>query len=495
MEKTRREVLSQWLQKIDEVIAQGPYQDNWESLVTHPVPKWYRDAKFGIFIHWGVYSVPAYYNEWYPRFMYKEGTEVYEHHRKTYGPQSEFGYKDFIPMFKAEHYDPVAWAELFQQSGARFVMPVAEHHDGFQMYDSELSDWCATKMGPCRDVLAQLKSEVEKQGLVFAASSHRIEHDWFMAGLRQCQSDLKGEPEYGDLYWPSCEEPFAEGEQHRISGFGVDELFMQDWLARSCELVDKFRPKVLYFDWWIQVEVLKPYLKKFAAYYYNRAAEWSEEVAINYKNDAFAFGAAVEDIERGQLANISPQFWQTCNSVAKNSWGYTEGNDYKDPNDIICDLVDIVSKNGSLLLNIGPRADGTIPEEDAGILRAIGRWLEVNGEGIYGTTFWRSFGEGPTVVPSGAFTDQQRSAYTTEDFRFTRKGSTLYAFALRWPEDGTVRIKSLGHVSDVFNGVIRKVEILGYDGEVSWKRCRDYLSVRGADLTSSTPVCLRIAID
>ena len=495
MEQTHRQLLAQWLQKIDEVIDRGPYRDTWESLTTHPVPRWYQDAKFGIFIHWGVYSVPAFFSEWYPRFMYKEGTEVWEHHRKTYGSQSAFGYKQLIPMFKAEKFDPAAWAELFRQSGARYVMPVAEHHDGFQMYDSQLSDWTAVKMGPQRDVLGQLKEEIEKQGMTFTTSSHRIEHYWFMAGLRQSESDLKGEPEYGDLYWPSVEEPFPEGGQNRPSGFEVDELFMQDWLVRCCELVDKYRPKVLYFDWWIQVESLKPYLKKFAAYYYNRAAEWGEEVTINYKNDAFALGAATQDIERGQLSQISPLFWQTCNSVAKNSWGYTVGNDYKDPRDIICDLVDIVSKNGSLLLNIGPRADGTIPEEDASILRAIGSWLETNGEGIYDTTFWRIPGEGPTDVPSGAFTDQQRSPYTSEDFRFTRKGSTLYAFALRWPEDGVVRIKSLGHVSEVFNGVIRNVEVLGYEGRTEWKRCENYLSVRAADLCADTPVCLRITTE
>ena len=495
MEETRRQQLASWLQKIDEVIASGPYQDNWESLVTHPTPRWYRDAKFGIFIHWGVYSVPAYCNEWYPRFMYKKDHEVFEHHRRTYGPQSAFGYKKFIPMFRAENFDPAAWAKLFRESGARYVMPVAEHHDGFQMYDSQLSDWTAAKMGPKRDVLGELKEAVQKEGLTFTASSHRIEHYWFMAGLRQCESDLQGDPEYGDLYWPAKEEPFEENGQNRVMGIRVDELFMQDWLVRCCELVEKYRPKVLYFDWWIQVEALKPYLKKFAAYYYNRAAAWGEEVTINYKNDAFALGAATQDIERGQLAQISPLFWQTCNSVAKNSWGYTVGNDYKDPNDIICDLVDIVSKNGCLLLNVGPRSDGTIPEEDASILRSIGKWLAVNGEGIYGTTYWRIPGEGPTAVPSGAFTDQQRGAYTAEDFRFTRKGSTLYAFAMRWPEDGVVRIRSLGAVSDAFNGVIRSVEILGYDGQVSWKRCESYLSVRAAELSCDAPVCLRIRID
>ena len=168
------------LKQVDDVNQQGPFRPDWESLQRYEVPDWYKDAKFGIFIHWGVYSVPAFSNEWYPRNMYEPGFDAYKHHLATYGPQDKFGYKDFIPMFKAEHFDPAAWAELFKRSGAKYVVPVAEHHDGFAMYDSGLSDWTAAKMGPHRDVIGELAKAVRAAGLHFGVSSHRVEHDFFL---------------------------------------------------------------------------------------------------------------------------------------------------------------------------------------------------------------------------------------------------------------------------------------------------------------------------
>ena len=491
------EKVKQYLKTIDEVIARGPYTDTWESLSAHALPRWYHDAKFGIFIHWGVYSVPAFGNEWYPRSMYQQGSPEYEHHLKTYGPHKDFGYKDFIPLFKAEKFDAAEWADLFQKAGAKFVMPVAEHHDGFQMYDSGLSDWCASKMGPKKDIVGLLGQELAKRDIVLTTSSHRIEHYWFMNGGREFESDMPEEIPYGDLYWPSVKSPFAGlplGTE-AVRGFDVDPAYMDDWLARTCEIVDKYRPKIMYFDWWIQVEPMKPYLRKFAAYYYNRAAEWGEEVTINYKNDAFAYGVATRDIERGQLADVSPDFWQNDTSVAKNSWGYTESNDYKDPDEIIADLVDVVSKNGSLLLNIGPKSDGTIPDEDRHILLEIGKWLSVNGEGIYGTSHWKKYGEGPTLTPEGHFTDTLRKSFTAEDFRFTCKPGALYVFAMKWPEDGVVRIRTLGRDNRKFNGVIRKAEILGYDGKTEHRLCGDYLTVIADGLQSDTPVCIKLTVD
>ena len=491
------EKVKQYLKTIDEVIARGPYTDTWESLSAHALPRWYHDAKFGIFIHWGVYSVPAFGNEWYPRSMYQQGSPEYEHHLKTYGPHKDFGYKDFIPLFKAEKFDAAEWADLFRKAGAKFVMPVAEHHDGFQMYDSGLSDWCASKMGPKKDIVGLLGQELAKRDIVLTTSSHRIEHYWFMNGGREFESDMPEEIPYGDLYWPSVKSPFAGlplGTE-AVRGFDVDPAYMDDWLARTCGIGDKYRPKIMYFDWWIQVEPMKPYLRKFAAYYYNRAAEWGEEGTINYKNDAFAYGVATRDIERGQLADVAPAFWQNDTSVAKNSWGYTEGNDYKDPDEIIADLVDVVSKNGSLLLNIGPKSDGTIPDEDRHILLEIGKWLSVNGEGIYGTSHWKKYGEGPTLTPEGHFTDTLRKSFTAEDFRFTCKPGALYVFAMKWPEDGVVRIRTLGRDNRKFNGVIRKAEILGFGGEVRHILCGDYLTVMADGISSRTPVCIKLTID
>ena len=496
--------LKKYLQKIDDVIASGKFKDNWESLSEHPVPHWYRNAKFGIFIHWGPYSVPAYGSEWYSRFMYKKdallkGTKnCFDYHRETFGEHKDFGYKDFIPLFTAEKFEPAKWADLFVDAGAKFVMPVAEHHDGFQMYDSVLSQWCASKMGPKKDVLGLLKKEIEDRGMVFTASSHRVEHYWFMCGGREFCSDFPHDIPYGHIYWPSLPEPYdttAGLMGHRRIDVEVDTLFMEDWLARTCEIVDKYKPKIVYFDWWIQVAPLKPYLKKFMAYYYNRALEWGSEVTVNYKHDAFGFTSAVSDIERGQLSDVSPYFWQNDTSVAKNSWCYTENNDYKQPNDIICDLIDVVAKNGSLLLNIGPKADGSIPEQDEYILREIGKWLKVNGEAIYDSFPFRKYGDGPTKTVQGHHTDTLRSPYTEKDFRFTSKHGNLYVFAMKWPEDAVIQVPALGRKMGSFNAVINKATMLGFNHECEVTMCDDRLTIIGKKVKTDYPVCIKLEVD
>ena len=466
----------EFLKNIDEVIGAGPFRDDWDSLAHFKVPAWYQAGKFGIFIHWGVYSVPAFGNEWYPRNMYQPGTPEFKHHLATYGTQREFGYKDFIPQFKAENFDPQLWAELFQKSGARFVVPVAEHHDGFQMYASALSDWNAAKMGPKRDVLGELAGALREKGLVFGVSNHRAEHFFFFDGGLKSEADVT-DPRWADFYGPPHLAPADLGD---LEAAPPTQAHLEDWLARNCELVDQYQPQLVWFDWWIQNRAFEPYLKKFAAYYYNRAASWEKEVAINHKFQAFAAGTAVFDVERGQLAEIAPFFWQTDTSISKNSWGYVHQQDYKTADEILCDLIDIFSKNGALLLNIGPRSDGTIPEAEQEILLEIGHWLELNGEAIYETQPWQVFGEGPTEIVAGHFNDTKRGSFTSADLRFTQKGETLYAMALKWPENGQILIKSL--TPDRLH--IRKVELLGNSGQPTWN-----LSAKGLrlDLTSCTP--------
>jgi len=453
------------LARVDQVIAAGPFSATWESLKAYRVPAWYEDGKFGIFIHWGVYSVPAFGNEWYPRNMYVQGSPEYEHHRVTYGAHTTFGYKDFIPQFTADKFDPRHWANLFRRAGAQFVMPVAEHHDGFQLYDSDLSDWTAARMGPRRDLIGDLAEAVRREFLVFAVSSHRAEHWWFFNGGMDFASDVQ-DPASADLYAPAQAKTLQPNQE-----------FLDDWLARTCELIDKYRPQVVWFDWWIEEPAFAPYLRRFAAYYYNRAAEWGRGVAINYKFKAFPEGAAVYDIERGQLDDIRRPFWQTDTSVAKNSWGFTRRQDYKTVDDLIDDLVDIVSKNGALLLNIGPRPDGTIPEQEEELLLGIGSWLQVNGEAIYGTRPWKIFGEGPTQVVGGSFTDTKRVPFTGRDIRFTTRGEILYAIALAWPEDGRLTIKSLASDATLFTQVVEKVELLGAAEPLPWTRDADGLHV------------------
>ncbi len=449
--------LQEKLKAIDEVIEKGPFSDNWESLAGYRTPDWYDKMRFGIFIHYGVFTVPAYDNEWYSRNMYEKDSTAYKHHIETYGKHTDFGYKDFIPMFKAENFDSDRWTEIFKKTGAQYVVPVAEHHDGFQMYDSELSSYNAADMGPCRNILGELKNSIEKAGLVFGTSSHRIEHFFFQGGGRNFESDINREFERGELYWPSVTAP-SDFEFEACEGYlTLTEEFMQDWLVRSCEIVNRYQPKIMYFDWWIQRVELKPYLRKFLAYYYNLAAKWGKEVVVNYKHDAIPFGIAVPDIERGQLSSQKPYRWQSDTAMCFNSWCYTEGNKYKEASDIICDLVDIISKNGTMLLNIGPKADGTFSDEETAIMAKIGNWLNANHEAIYDTKPYRIFGEGPTAVVEGGFQDGNVKEFTSSDFRFLSGNGGIYVVAMHPDANGKYTVKSFAKKQGSLNCDIKSV--------------------------------------
>ena len=481
------------IREVDAVVARGPFAPAWASLEKFQAPDWYQDAKFGIFIHWGLYSVPAFGNEWYPRNMYKKDEAAFEHHVKTWGPQSRFGYKDFIPLFKAEKFDPAAWAALFKQAGAKYVVPVAEHHDGFPMYASDFTEWSAARMGPRRDVVGELAKAVRAEGLTFGVSSHRVEHWWFFDRGKTFDSDVR-DPRFDAFYGPAVDQKTSEAGATPPS-----KAFLDDWLARTAELVDKYQPQLIWFDWWIAQPAVQTHLQQFAAFYYNRGAQWGKGVAINYKKhggESFPDTAGVLDIERGQLAALRPLFWQTDTALSKTSWGYVTNHDYKTVDSIVDDLVDIVSKNGCLLLNIGPRPDGTIPEVEQQMLREIGQWLGSYGEAIYGTRPWTIFGEGPTAVVEGPFADTKRRAFTAEDIRFTRKGATLYAIALAWPDSGVLTIPALARASQLLPTEIASVDLLGSNTRVSTTRDGKGLHVQLPPAPAVRPhaVALRIIV-
>lgn len=487
-----------YLREINEVIAAGKYKDNWQSLSGHKTPDWYHQGKLGIFIHWGIYSVPAFGNEWYSRNMYDPRHPEFEHHRKTYGDHKVFGYKDFIPLFKGEYFDANQWVEFFKNSGAKFVMPVAEHHDGFAMYETEFNRWNASRMGPGVDVVGELKKASETHGLHFCASTHRAEHYFFMNMGRTFDSDVNDEA-FADFYGPAVyRTEFGSEEMGRTTenpaAMGPSTEWLEDWLVRTCELIDQYKPKMLYFDWWIHNYSFKPYLKKLTAYYYNRAEEWGEEVTINYKHEAFPPGVGTFDVERGALTDISPVPWQTDTAIGKQSWGYRADNEYKSSRQIICDLIDIVSKNGILLLNVGPKADGKITDEEQRVLMNLGNWLRVNGEGIYETTPWKHFGEGKVNASSGFFQDGDEKGYTNEDFRFTYKDGFLYAFQMR-PDGKDVKIKSLAQTGAHDFG-ITAVELLGHENKISVERDEDCLRIRlNGEINIDFPLCFKIQID
>jgi len=442
--------------EVESVIQKDFFKDDWESLKGYQPPDWYRDAKFGIFIHWGLYSVPGYANEWYSRNMYQQDDDAFKHHVATYGPQTKFGYKDFIPRFKAEKFDAHHWAEVFKKAGAKYVVPVAEHHDGFAMYDSDFSNWTAKQMGPRRDVIGELAQAVRSEGLVFGLSSHRAEHWWFMNGGMKFDSDVQ-DPKYADFYGPA-----------QPDNTSPDDEYLSNWLARSSELVDKYHPQLMYFDWWIgEKPVFDPYLRKFTAYYYDRAAEWKEGVVLNTKDKAFVPGTSIQDVEKGKLPGINPAPWQTDTSISWKSWAYLKDDSLKDAGYLIRSLIDTVSRNGNLLLDIGPKPDGTIPEEQEMILMQIGDWLKVNGEAIYGTRPWITYGEGPTNVDGGKFSESDVK-YQEGDVRYTRKGNTIYVLCMVAPTQPLTLVQLGERYLPDLN--VQKAVILGSHGEVKCER-------------------------
>ncbi|MDR2118725.1 MAG: alpha-L-fucosidase [Tannerellaceae bacterium] len=447
---------------------------DWESLAAgYEFPEWFADAKFGIFIHWGVYAVPAFGSEWYPRNMYRQNSDEYLHHIRTYGEHTRFGYKDFIPMFSAEKFDAAEWVALFKAAGARYVVPVAEHHDGFSMYDSDRNPWNAVDMGPRKDVIGLLKQAAEKEGLVFGLSTHRLENAWFYNGGMAFPSDVQDSTI--TLYGRRLADEKA-----------YDDAVGLDLLAHTHELIDKYRPQLIWFDWTVASPAIQPWFNKFLAYYYNCALDWGKGVVVNTKS-GYPTRIQVGDVERGKLDRMRRYPWQTDTSIGKKSWSYIDGEENKSPEQIVHDLIDIVSKNGNLLLNIGPRADGSITEEQKAVLLAIGEWLKVNGEAIYATRCWAKSGEGNTAGTAGSFSDNASTPYTAEDIRFTARGNDLYAIVLN-PDASNVLVRSL-NPDAIADAKILSVRLLGSDEAVTWEQTAEGLRLSQAGTAPCDYAC------
>eukprot|EP01062_Namystynia_karyoxenos_P050652 TRINITY_DN3946_c0_g1_i1.p1 TRINITY_DN3946_c0_g1~~TRINITY_DN3946_c0_g1_i1.p1 ORF type:complete len:754 (+),score=195.27 TRINITY_DN3946_c0_g1_i1:95-2356(+) len=459
------------MQEIEEVIAAGPYTDNFTDIANrYRVPDWYVDGKFGFYTHWGVYSVPAYFSEWYPRDMYIEGNPVWKHQVATYGPMTVTnGYKEFIPHFKGEYFNATEWVDIFTKAGARWAGPVGEHCDGFAMYNCSISHWNAARMGPQRDVAGELRAAAQRAGLRFVVSSHRGWHSSFFDGARklpgsdayQCVCNGGGkaamDPDYCTLYCPE-----NTNETTPTDGF------MQDWLLRTCEIIDLYGNDIMYFDSMIGYSpVWRPTLAKMAAFYYNKMHRAGKLGVINTKHTTMPPGTDVVDIERGAACAVRPDFWQTDTSISRQSWGYIEGDTYKGTGELLTTLVDIVSKNGALLLNVGPAANGSIPAAAKSTFLAMGDWLRENGEAIYGTRPYHDFGEGPTLFGCGTFAEGV-GAFTPRDFRFTTKGNaTVYAVAMGASGGDEVLVEALGGAL-VAGGAVAGVDVLGH-GAAEWR--------------------------
>lgn len=392
--------------------------------------------------------------------MYIKDSWEYKHHKETYGDHETFGYKDFIPMFKAENFNADEWAQLFKASGAKYVVPVAEHHDGFAMYDSQINSWNAAKMGPKKDIVQLLKEAIERTGMVFGLSTHRAENAWFYNGGMNFPSDVQDSTI--TLY----------GRRYNEQAYTED--FAKEWLRHTYELIQKYQPQLIWFDWTVNNPTLMPYFNKFMAHYYNNAIDWGKGVVVNTKQ-GYPTDVQVWDMERGKSDKMMKYPWQTDTSVGTRSWCYIQDEVYKTPGQIIDDLIDIVSKNGNLLLNIGPRPDGTIPEEQQQLLLGIGDWLKTNGEAIYGSRTWKKFGEGSTETTKGSFTDNHATEYTPQDLRFTTKGNDFYAIALEW-SDKDITITSLTE-NVIADAQIKQVTMLGSEESIQWEKTPEGLKV------------------
>ncbi len=457
------------------------YTADFESLKKHnQQPDWFQDAKLGIYFHWGVYSVPAFGNEWYPSRMHYEDDIVYAHHLDTYGHPSEFGYHDFVPMFKAENFNANEWISLFKKAGAKFAGPVAEHHDGYSMWDSDVTPWNVMDTGPKRDILGELAKAIRANDMKLITTFHHAKN------LQRFDSiPPKGRTHgYRNSHYPYFQgmPPRSNDEKlkYLYGNIPEDQWLEEVWWGKLKEVIDKYQPDIMWFDSWLD-QIPESYQAKYAAYYFNEADQWGKEVVIVRKQDDLPLDFSLNDLEKSRMNRMGEQSWMTDETISYGSWCYTQGLQIKPVKDIIHVLVDIVSKNGVLLLNVSPMADGTIPENQKDVLLALGEWMDVNGEAIYETRPWITFGEGPTKEPEGHFAnhrDFEKLVYTNKDIRYTSKGKNIYASIFGWPDGEEVVLKSFSEDSIEGDLLINNVSLLGYEGEISWEMMKDGLRIQ-----------------
>jgi len=453
-------------------VSGQPYQPTWNSVKNHSTPQWLKDGKFGIYTHWGIYSVPAQGPNatWYANSVYtRPDGQARKYHEATYGPLEKFGYKDFIPLFKGEKFNANEWADLFQKAGARFAGPVAEHHDGFSMWDTKYTEWNAVKMGPMRDVIGELATAIKKRNMKFVTAFHHAEN-WFYFPTWDKRYDC-GDPKYSGLYGPIHEQ-----------GALPEKAFLDKWEGKIIEVINKYGPDFIWFDFGLAL-IPDFYKLDVLAYYYNHAAAHKKDVVVSYKTFDLSPGAGLLDLELRQEPVLTYHEWITDSSIdAGQGWGYVKDLGFRSVDNLVDNLVDRVSKNGYLLLNVGPKPDGTIPDEAKKRLLEMGKWLQINGEAIYSTTCWVTPGEGPTHIDATqkGFNDQIPLVYTGQDIRFTVKDNNLYATVLDWPGE-KVLIKSLAPKGDIWTGLypseIASISMLGDGKELKWEMTKEGLSI------------------
>ena len=451
-------------------IAEGPFQGTYQSLSNYHYPDWFRNAKFGIWAHWGPQAVPM-DGDWYARGMYEEGNKHYKYHRANYGHPSTNGYKDIIPLWKAEKWEPDRLMALYKKAGARYFVSMASHHDNFFLWNSKIHRWNSVNMGPKRDVVGDWQKAAAKQGLRFGVSEHLgASFTWFQSSHR---SDKTGpmagvpydgaDPQYQDLYHFAAD-PGDKG------WYSTNPRWQQMWFDRIKELVDNYHPDLLYTDG--AVPFGNEVGRSLIAHLYNSDIKRNGgklEAVYNCKQNSHGMWA--EDLERGVMPKINPYPWQTDTSIG--DWYYNRDWKFRPVSWSIHMLVDIVSKNGNLLLNVVQRPDGSLDPQVESDLEALAQWIAIHGEAIYDTRPWFIYGEGAIKAKGGNF--KEDFAYTSKDVRYTTKNGALYATALGWPEDGRVTLRSLASVQG--GNTITDISILGSTAKPTWVQTTNGLVV------------------
>lgn len=505
-----------------EKMQTGKYEPTWQSLEQHQTPEWFRDAKFGIWAHWGAQCVEG-SGDWMAREMYMEGSYKSNFHREHYGHPSEFGYKDILPLFKAEHWQPDSLVARYKRCGAQYFFVLGNHHDNYDLWDSQYQPWNSKNIGPQRDILAEWAAAAKKQGLPLGISFH-ADHAWTWFEPAQ-RYDLEG-PKAGVFYdgnltkedgkgkwWEGLDPQMLYRQDHPMSKGSWDngaihgqwdwshgacppsQEFVTNFYDRTLDAINRYNPDLVYFD----VTVLPFYPLsdcglKIVAHLYNRnprAVVFGKILNEEQKK------ALTWDVERGAPNQMVELPWQTCNCIG--DWHYntnTYNHGYRSATNLVKQLVDIVSKNGNLLLNIPLRADGTYDDKADNFLNELEAWMTVNGESIFGTRPWVKFGEGPVAekdiqINSQGFNEGQYNGMDYRDIRFNQTKKYLYATAMGWPKDGCLVIKSLAKKNPDFRKSITSVHLLGY-GRLKAKQTTEGLEVRLPEPCNKIAPVLRI---
>ena len=453
------------LDAIDGLIARGPFKSEWDSLHQHQEPDWFQDAKFGIYTHWGPVTVGSSYapgdSQWYGNQMYTPSHPAFAFHKEVFGDQHTMGFKDMIPRFTGEKFNPEEWADVFVRAGAKFAGPVAIHHDNFALWNSSLTRWNSLDMGPRRDVVGELEKAYRAKGLRFITSFH---HGFAWRYYEPSFAFDGSDPANADLY-TEVHAKKAPPSKH----------FQDLWLAEVYEVLTKYSPDLIYFDFEFYEVITPEYDQKLFAMAYDWASRNGRQIAVTQKDSKIHQHTGILDFERGRADAITPYPWLTDTAIGP--WFYAAAEPLKTATQLIGVLADIVSKNGCMMLDVGPHVDGTLPPKSVAILLQIGDWLKVNGEAIYGTRPWKIYGEGPTKNGGGAsFSEQKDKDYTARDVRFTTRGEALYAILLGWPGSRAI-IQTVMEETPLPFGKMRRISLLGSTQSLNWRYTREGLEI------------------